>query len=66
VKNGKNPKVAVQNCDCTLKCAPSVQPLVATGPCTLKRTGAVSAPFDFHSGLPGTNPSFVKHFFQLV
>jgi len=44
VKNGKNPKVAVQNCDCTLKRAPkrapSVQPLVATGPCTLKRTGA--------------------------
>jgi len=25
VKNGKNPKVAVQNCDCTLKRAPSVQ-----------------------------------------
>ena len=25
VKNGKNPKVAVQNCTCTLKRAPSVQ-----------------------------------------
>ena len=69
-ENGKNPKVVVQNCDCTLKRAPkhapSVQPLVATAPCTLKRTGAVSAPFDFRSGLPGINPSFVKNFFQLV
>ena len=48
MKNGKNAKVVVQNCDCTFKrapkCAPSVQPLVATGPCTLKRTSPVSAP----------------------
>jgi len=51
VKNGKNPKVVVHNCDCTLKRAPSVQPPVATGPCTLKRTGArlsVQAQFQHH------------------
>ena len=46
--------------------APNVQPLLATGACTLKRTIPVSAPCDFRSGLSGTNPSFVKHFFQIV
>ena len=65
MKNGKKPKIAVQNFDCTLKRAPK---RTATGSyrCTLKRTRPVSAPFDFRSGLPGTNPSFVKHFFQLI
>jgi len=49
-----------------LSVRPSVQPLLATGACTLKRTSPVSAPFDFRYGLSGTNPSFVKHFFQLI
>jgi len=62
VKNGKNPKVVVQNCDCTLKRAPkhapSVQPLVATRPCTLtlKRTGA-------RLSVQGYKPSFSTFWF---
>jgi len=39
VKKGKNPSVLCSTDDCTLKRAPSVQPLLATGACTLKRTG---------------------------
>jgi len=52
--------------DCTLKRAPSVQPLLATGTYTLKRTSPVAAPFVLCSGRSGADPSFAKCFFQLA
>ena len=73
-KRGRTRKLLCRTANCTLKrapkCAPRVQPLVATGPCTLKRIcGRLSVQARFQHLLifvPGTNRSFVKHFFQLV
>jgi len=39
VKRGRTREFLCITDDCTLKLAPSVQPLLATGACTLKRTG---------------------------
>jgi hypothetical protein len=59
--------------DCSLKRVVSEQPQWVTRTWSLKQTSGrlseqaqLQHPFDFRSGFSRTNPSFVKHFFQLV